>query len=337
MKAISILLTSTVIGLNLSHSSNSEIREGMRTINGTKLFVREVGPIDAPVLIVVHGGPGGNHLQLRALEQYSPDFRVILYDQRGTGKSERLQVSISNPDTFRELSLDKNIEDLEGLRKSLNAEKISLIGHSFGGALVTFYAAKYPDKINKLVVYSGGPEDRELFNLKNKAHMNKMTSIEQFQLKKITESLQLEVEGNASQNVLDQSLIEAVKLMIPSLNCQRPTESKDLGHGGFWANYIVGQYVDTFNRIEFAKKLKTFKFPTLLMWGRCEPSPQERLLYLLDHIPNAQFAIFENSGHNAMEEEPGLFFETLEEFLYDKTIQQKTYRSRLEVQEKSNE
>jgi len=121
--------------------------------------------------------------------------------------------------------------------------------------------------------------------------------------------------------------------MFPSLYCQRPTAaSAEQGRAGFWASQGQNQYSRTFDRAAFAEKLKLVKAPALLTWGRCEPSPQERLLYLLDNLPDAQFVIFEKSGHNAMEEEPALFFDTLNAFLDGKPLPAKSFRSRAEVQ-----
>lgn len=305
-----------------------ETREGMREINGTRLFVRDVGPREAPLLIVIHGGPGGNHLSLRPLEQLAPRFRVIFYDQRGTGGSDRLPISTEDPNSLDLLTLEKNIEDLEQLRRNLGYEKVSLLGHSFGGALATFYTAAFPQRVERLVIYSGGPENKDLSQRKSKEHFSRLSKTEKAQVLDITKKLQERAEVNAPQEELDHLFLGLVKLMLPSLNCKPHPIPADLGRAGFWANQTVGRYIETFDPLAFSQKLRQIPSPTLLIWGRCEPSPQERLLYLLDHIPNAQLAVFENSGHNAMEEEPDLFFETVRAFLHDQPIGKQTYRSR---------
>ena len=307
-------------------------REAKWDIRGTKLFVRETGPSDAPVLVVLHGGPGGNHLNLRPLEVLSPRFRVVLYDQRGTGASDRFDVSPSDPESMEPLRLQENVEDLEALREKLGVARITLIGHSWGGALAAFYAAAYPQRIDRLIVYSGGPEDEELVGLKRKAHMSKLTDVEKAQLKEGLGKLQTAVEGNATQDQLDDLFWQLAVVMIPSLNCHRPEQSLDAhGRAGFWANQVVGEYIEAFDRVAFAPKLQAIEAPALLMWGVCEPSPSERLVYLLDNLPDARLVVFEKSGHNAMEEEPELFFEIVRAFLADKPLPYKAYTSRGEL------
>ena len=54
-------------------------------INGYKYHMEIFGSADATPLIVVHGGPGLDYEYLKPLKELSNDYRVIFYDQRGTG------------------------------------------------------------------------------------------------------------------------------------------------------------------------------------------------------------------------------------------------------------
>jgi proline iminopeptidase len=94
---------------------------------------------------------------------------------------------------------------------------------------------------------------------------------------------------------------------------------------------VLGEYVESFDRRAFAPRLHAVTAPALLTWGRYEPSPQERLLYLLDNLPDARLVIFEHSAHNALEEEPGPFFATLRAFLAGGELPARAYRSRAEL------
>ncbi|HOX45806.1 MAG TPA: alpha/beta fold hydrolase [Myxococcota bacterium] len=307
------------------------VREGRWEIRGTRLFVRDVGPETAPVVVVVHGGPGGNHLSLRALEALAPRFRVILYDQRGTGESDRFQVA-SEAD-LATLSMEENVEDLEALRQRAGQDRITLVGHSWGAGLAVLYAAAHPEHVEKLVVYSGGPEDEPLSKLKSKAHFARLTDEEKARAQQGLAGLQEAVGRGAPQDELDRLFLQVAEVMFPSLYCQRPATGPGAAQGraGFWASQGVNRYLGAFDRAAFARKLALVKAPALLTWGRCEPSPQERLLYLLDNLPDARLVIFEESGHNAMEEEPALFFGTLNAFLDGQPLPARSFRSRAEV------
>jgi proline iminopeptidase len=324
-------LTAMLFGCATSSgtTTGSGAREATWAVRDTHLFVRDVGPEDAPVLLVVHGGPGGNHLSLRPLESLAPQYRVVLYDQRGTGASERL----GGPKAMARMTLEENVEDLEAIRQKLGRERISIVGHSFGGALAIFYATKYPQHVDKLVVYSGGPENAALAEAKRKAHQEKMTEEERNDLRVGIQALQAAAERNAPEEELDALFLEVAEVMFPSMYCKRPVDrgETDYGRAGFWAGQAINAYQERFSPEAMAEKLKQLDRPVLLTWGRCEPSPKERLLYLLDHLPNAQLVIFEDSGHNAMEEEPEQFFATLTAFLAGQPLPLRSYRLRQEV------
>lgn len=125
-------------------------------LNGVRIWYRVAGkgrPGDPP-LVFLHGGPGYNSHSFAALAgpRLESSLRVIYYDQRGAGRSER-------PWTGR-YDLDTLVEDVETLRRALGARAIALLGHSFGGLLALEYAARYPDRVSRLVLagaLSDGP------------------------------------------------------------------------------------------------------------------------------------------------------------------------------------
>jgi proline iminopeptidase len=76
-----------------------------------------------------------------------PDLQMVYFDQRGSGRSER---------PWRQAySVSIMVEDLEQLRLVLGVERLSLIGHSFGGILALEYAAVHPDHVERLVIVDG--------------------------------------------------------------------------------------------------------------------------------------------------------------------------------------
>ena len=73
----------------------------------------------------------------------SEEFKVILFDNRGAGKSDRPNI----PST-----MDMYVEDIRALLDSLKIEKVHLIGWSLGGMIVLQFILKYPERVNKLVL-----------------------------------------------------------------------------------------------------------------------------------------------------------------------------------------
>ena len=120
-------------------------------INGYDLYYREVGTDKGlPPVVLVHGGPGHSSLSFKnSFDFLAEQTRVIYYDQRGSGNSQ-----IKNqPEDYR---IEYLVEELEVLRRDIiKADKIILIGHSFGSALVQRYALKYPMHVEKMVIVGG--------------------------------------------------------------------------------------------------------------------------------------------------------------------------------------
>jgi proline iminopeptidase len=105
----------------------------------------------APTLIVINGGPGGSHAAAPPAGVLAPQFRVVFYDQRGTGRSS----------TPRDGGFDlaHQVGDLEALRRRLGAAQIDLLGHSWGGLIAAAYAARYPHRVNRMVLAGALPAD----------------------------------------------------------------------------------------------------------------------------------------------------------------------------------
>ncbi|MBN3534397.1 prolyl aminopeptidase [Mycoplasma procyoni] len=110
-----------------------------------KIYYEVYGKNAKNTVFVVHGGPGGGMSQ-KAIKLFDLNkFRVVLFDQRGCGKSLP-QNELKNNNT-QEL-----IEDIEKLRKHLNIDKIGLFGGSWGTTLSLLYAIKYPQNTNFLLL-----------------------------------------------------------------------------------------------------------------------------------------------------------------------------------------
>ena len=115
--------------------------------NGTELFYETIGEGDP---IVVLGGTALGHSYLRpAMDRLADSFRVIYYDQRGSGNSPLGDA--------QRLSFDTAIADLAALLDGLGLATASLLGHSLGGDTVALFGSRHPDRVDALVVANPGP------------------------------------------------------------------------------------------------------------------------------------------------------------------------------------
>ncbi len=106
---------------------------------------------DDPALILLHGGPGANEAPL--FRHYDPaledHFLVVYWEQRGTGRSY-------DPDAPPEsMTIDRFVRDLDEvvdqIRARFGKDKVVLLGHSWGTAIGTLYAARHPEKVSVYV------------------------------------------------------------------------------------------------------------------------------------------------------------------------------------------
>ncbi len=109
------------------------------------MYWEECGNPDGVPLLFIHGGPGGGSLPHHR-RFYDPAlWRVVLYDQRGAGRSTPVANIVDN--TTAHL-----IDDIERLRNHLRVERWVLFGGSWGSTLALLYAQAHPDRVLGLVL-----------------------------------------------------------------------------------------------------------------------------------------------------------------------------------------
>jgi proline iminopeptidase len=122
--------------------------------DSVQLFYRLVGSGPDTVL-VLHGGPGLTADYLAAdLEPLAERHAVLFYDQRGTGKSTLVTDSAA-------LAGPRFAEDVEALRVHFAMDKVILLGHSWGSGIAALYAARYPERVGKLILVGSMPLTRK--------------------------------------------------------------------------------------------------------------------------------------------------------------------------------
>lgn len=120
-----------------------------------RLYVEECGSDDGIPIVCLHGGPGAGCSPVHRRFCDPEKYRMILFDQRGCGRSEP-HASIENNTT------DHLIADLEIIREQLGIKKWVVTGGSWGATLALAYAQEHPDKVLGLIlrgVFLGRQED----------------------------------------------------------------------------------------------------------------------------------------------------------------------------------
>jgi proline iminopeptidase len=99
------------------------------------------------ILFLLNGGPGisCNYLRDPLLPLVEAGFRIVTYDQLGTGASDR-------PTDKSLWAIDRYVEEVETVRKALDLGRIHLLGHSWGGWLGIEYSLKYQKALKSLIL-----------------------------------------------------------------------------------------------------------------------------------------------------------------------------------------
>ncbi|MFA7554278.1 MAG: prolyl aminopeptidase [Spongiibacteraceae bacterium] len=110
-----------------------------------QLYIEECGDPDGIPVLYVHGGPGGGCGEKSRCFFDPKRYRIILFDQRGAGKSTP-HAELSN-NTTQDL-----IDDIEVIREYLGIEKWVLFGGSWGSTLSLLYAQVFPERVMALIL-----------------------------------------------------------------------------------------------------------------------------------------------------------------------------------------
>ncbi|MGA2166870.1 MAG: proline iminopeptidase-family hydrolase [Terracidiphilus sp.] len=276
-------------------------------------------------LVVVHGGPGANHdYFLPWLLPLARTHRLIFIDERGSGRSQRLQDASL-------YTVEAMVEDVEDVRTALSLGKISLLGHSYGGVLAQAYALKYQQNLTRLILNSTFPSTRQMNGVlaREKAQMPpaKLARLNQF------EQAGLFGKGEAWEHgryPAEYATLAWGPGYFPFLYGARPDSTYDPATGAptNWELYRAmwgehGEFVIDGNlkSVEYVDRLPSIHVSTLILVGdhdECEPSLSREMH---DKIAGSQLVILPNSGHMNFVDQPDLWQQAVEGVLSGKSVQ----------------
>lgn len=113
--------------------------------DGHRIYIEQCGSPSGVPVIVLHGGPGGGCSP--AMRRYfdPAEYRIVLFDQRGCGRS-RPHASVQHNTTWH------LVRDIEMIRRKLNVDAWVVFGGSWGATLSLLYAQSHPDRVRHLIL-----------------------------------------------------------------------------------------------------------------------------------------------------------------------------------------
>jgi proline iminopeptidase len=262
-------------------------------------------------IVAVNGGPGLSHaymMQNDLWQRVGKNRFVVLYDQRGTGASKRMQNGASQAgvsQTGLSQTMDSQVADLDAVRQALGLNKFALLGDSYGGLVAMAYAAAHPEHVAKLVLSdSPGPSWHDLVHLLPDVFPD-------IQEQNVAEVKKL---GDTTEAAARAGLRNHFRMIFYSPE-KRDVYMSHMGDLGF--EPAVGDAVEKATAdLDLTPKLAGFRFPALVINGRYDMNVAPLTAWRLAHaIPGAKVVFFEHSGHLPAYEEPEKYIEVLEAFL----------------------
>lgn len=260
-------------------------------------------------LLLINGGPGYSSHHFTTIGKQISDStkrRVILFDQRGTGRSELETIDSSS------VNMELMVKDIEAIRKHLDIEHWDVMGHSFGGILAMFYAADHGDRISKLILSASGGLDASFVgyvtpNIRMRLSDHNREKLDYWSdpdnITDSIEALNNRTEAFAEATVYDKSHVPDIVKALTS-----PGVYKGQINGLVW-NDLLGKNYD------LKPELQNFDKPTLIIQGRQDYVGDATAFRIHMALPNSELFFINRSGHYMWLDRPEVYFNELVSFL----------------------
>ena len=264
------------------------------SINGTKLHLETYGNQDDPIIVVLHGGPGGDYRSMLKCKAFAGNgYFVVFYDQRGSGLSQRHPKKL--------YSLDIMIEDLSAIihhfRKSPD-QKLLLLGHSWGAMLATAYINQHPSEISGAILSEPGGLTWNV----TKDYMSRTRELEYFS-EVVNDAVyydQILTVKHDEHEILDYKFALTTVVEHASGN--------PLGNAGPYPNWRSGAVVQVAlleiaeeEGLDFTTNLSQFTTPVVFMFSELNRAYGPAHAQLVSSAyPNAQLKLIKGTGHEIL-------------------------------------
>jgi pimeloyl-ACP methyl ester carboxylesterase len=275
------------------------------TIDDYQTFIKDVGPRDGKVVILIHGFGGSTFSWRKTMPALiNNGYRAVALDLKGFGLANKIfEEDYSHP---------AQADFVARIMDSLEIEQATLIGHSMGGNVMAHFAMKFPDRVEKLVFVDAAIATGD----------ESATDFRGGWLLKIPQIRRL--ARIAARSFLSQG---EIREMLQSAVYHDELVTSDLVNGYYtpltmkdWELAFFGIVRDSSDNV-LPESLSELNSPALIIWGEYDtwvaPEAGDRLLEVLI---NAELVIVSESGHLPMEERPDDFNNLLLTFLEQGTI-----------------
>ena len=281
--------------------------EGFVDVPGGRVSYRTMGSAGRTPLLLLHGGPGGRSCAFSVLSGLAVDRQVIMYDQLGSGRSDR-------PHDLSLWRTDRFVEELDAVRKALGLRDVHILGHSWGGTLATEYLlTKGTEGVRSVILSSpliSTPrwlaDTRRLRLTLPEPVQSALNSCEAVETADDPACV-------AANDVFEEHFVRGAKTLPAVPECEGVTGGDEVyrhmwGAGEFTATGLLRDYDRT-------DRLGELKLPVLFLAGRHDEAVPETVEDFRRRVPGARMHVLENSAHATYRTETEEYVRIVREFL----------------------
>ena len=264
-------------------------------VAGVRLHVRDSGPRQAPVLILLHGFGASLHTWDAWAEALSKDRRVIRLDWPGSG--------LSAPDPTGDYSDARSQQLLLALMDARGVARASVLGHSIGGRIAWAFAAHHPGRVDQLVLLAPDGFASPGFEYGKKPALPAVMSW-----------LRYALPYALPRAALRQSLLPAYADPA-TLSDAMTARYHDLMRAPGGRDALLQRLAQAV-LVDPVPWLRRIQAPTLLLWGERDAMiPVANAADYLAALPHATRVVLPGVGHLPQEERPALGLAAVQGFL----------------------
>jgi proline iminopeptidase len=278
--------------------------EGFTTTAGSPLYWAKYGQPGAPKLLVLHGGPGADHLYLLPqMLHLAEKYELFFYDQRGGGRSKS--------DARIPITWQTQVEDLGSVVQEFGLDPLSIVGYSWGAMLALLYTIQQkanphlraPDR---LALINPAPLTRE-YRRQFEAEFTRRQQSPEIQRMRD----ELTASGQRERNP-DAYRQRAFELGVAGYFSD-PAKARDLTP--FRVVGRVQQSVwESLGDFDLIHDLKGIKIPSIVIAGRDDPIPLASTVEAARAL-GTHLVVLDECGHVPYVEQPQRLFAALDPFL----------------------
>jgi proline iminopeptidase len=273
------------------------------------LYWEQCGNPNGVAVIILHGGPGEGCTPTHR-RFFDPDvFRIILFDQRGCGRSSpHGELKDNNPDAL--------VQDIEKIRQHLAIDTWHVFGGSWGSTLALLYAIHYPKIIESMIlrgIFLLQPSEIDWFlnGIKSFAPKawrrfagyipkNKRSNLLKAYYKRLTQgNIESQQEAAIEWFSYESHCATLIPPQLPELNKELTAQALALARieAHYFIKYTLTGAHSILRRLDAIKEI-----PLTVVQGRydiiCPPVSAESLI---DILPNAAYYLVDHAGHSMMD------------------------------------